>query len=82
MNQLNIHTSEVPDHEKRAFVQAHGTYSTWFKVDIGGLRVVIFLPPGAAAEAMKAAEHLNAALQIAYPEKPTAEEADAELAKP
>ena len=82
MQQLNLHTSHVPADEKTASVQAFGTHMTTFDINIGDIRVVLFLPPGAGEHAMKAAEHLNAALQIAYPEKPTAEEADAELAKP
>jgi hypothetical protein len=82
VQQLNLHTSHVPADEKRAGVESFGTFMTTFDIDIGDLRIVLFLPPGAGEHAMKAAEHLNAALKIAYPEKPTAEEADAELAKP
>jgi len=82
VQQLNLHTSHLAADEKFAHVEAFGTHMTTFDINIGDLRVVVFLPPGAGEHAMKAAEHLNAALQIAYPPKPTAEEADAELAKP
>jgi hypothetical protein len=80
VHQVSLHTQGVEN--KRCHAVAYGTFATWFKVDIGDVQVVIHLPPGAGEHAMKAAEHLNAALQIAYPPKPTAEEADAELAKP
>jgi hypothetical protein len=75
MQQLNLHPRYVKD--ARAHAEKHFEFQTWFYIDVGDMRVVLFLPPGAFEQAQQAATLLNAAFATPYPEPVDDEPAEA-----
>lgn len=75
MQQLNLHPRYVKD--ARAHAENHFDFQAMFYLDIGDVRVALFLPAAAYEAAERAAAALNEALAMPFPEPVDDEAAEA-----
>lgn len=75
MNQFCLHPRGVKG--ARAHAEKHFEFQTCFYLDVGDVRIVVFLPPAAYEAAERAAAALNEALAMPFPEPVDDETAEA-----